>query len=543
MKSWTKNVWTGLFGATPRPAATVRSRRIRLTAEALEDRMVPVAGIAEVIWVNTNIDSAVHAPGLQTLREAIAKANTNSNPTVVDVIAFRPNVFGKTILLEQGEIGITQSVNIAGPGVARLRIDGAGDTRIFNIAGGDGIAMKATISGVTLQNGNFAVPTSGTDGGGAIRFASDGSFAGDILTLRNAAFRNNETGDTGGAVLVGNPFGAQGAAKLTIEDCVFSGNTSEVAGGAVAFLNSSNLVVQRSTFSANIVDGSQHGGALDVEDSSSVLVSRSTFVDNITGGEGGAVGLLNTATARIEYTTLARNRADAAGGGVWWLNSAAGTLTVFSSTINANESRGDDSEESFGMGGGIAFLDLGASQFFLLNSTIYGNTSGGNGGGILLSGGTSTLVNDTITKNESQIGDGGGIYASDGAIVNMQNTIIDSNRNAPREVSVTNDISSADGIATWNVQYSLIESVPSGFTFLTNSHNIFGESANLGPLKNNGGPTQTAAFMDLSPAIQRGNVALAKAQGLLWDQRGPGFFRMFFGIDMGAFQSQLRRRW
>jgi hypothetical protein len=57
----------------------------------------------------------------------------------------------------------------------------------------------------------------------------------------------------------------------------------------------------------------------------------------------------------------------------------------------------------------------------------------------------------------------------------------------------------------------------------------------LGPLQNNGGPTQTMALLAGSPAIDAGDNNNAPA----YDQRGPGYPRIVNGtIDIGAFEVQ-----
>jgi hypothetical protein len=89
----------------------------------------------------------------------------------------------------------------------------------------------------------------------------------------------------------------------------------------------------------------------------------------------------------------------------------------------------------------------------------------------------------------------------------------------------------------------------SGSTGLVNSvnGNQVGTTLNpinprLGPLQNNGGPTQTMALLPGSPAIDAGSNALAvDASGspLTTDQRGPGFNRVINGtVDMGAYEFQ-----
>ena len=69
--------------------------------------------------------------------------------------------------------------------------------------------------------------------------------------------------------------------------------------------------------------------------------------------------------------------------------------------------------------------------------------------------------------------------------------------------------------------------------------NFIGTSASpidplLGPLANNGGPTQTHKLLAGSPAIQAGDPSFV---GPTTDQRGAGFERVLFGrIDMGAIE-------
>src|SRR5207244_168475 len=90
--------------------------------------------------------------------------------------------------------------------------------------------------------------------------------------------------------------------------------------------------------------------------------------------------------------------------------------------------------------------------------------------------------------------------------------------------------------------YNLIGNT-SGICNLPGSHNVTGVDPLLGPLQNNGGPTQTHALLTGSPAIDAGlNVAGSGA-----DQRGDGFDRTVGsanvsggdGTDIGAFEVQL----
>jgi hypothetical protein len=61
----------------------------------------------------------------------------------------------------------------------------------------------------------------------------------------------------------------------------------------------------------------------------------------------------------------------------------------------------------------------------------------------------------------------------------------------------------------------------------------------LGPLTNNGGPTETHALLAGSPAINTSTNPVASFTGNAYDQRGPGFARVVDGVaDIGAFEVQ-----
>jgi hypothetical protein len=87
-------------------------------------------------------------------------------------------------------------------------------------------------------------------------------------------------------------------------------------------------------------------------------------------------------------------------------------------------------------------------------------------------------------------------------------------------------------------------------TIASAGHNLIGESTGgngysssdlldvdplLGPLADNGGPTQTYALLPDSPAIDADVIEFPPP----WDQRGVGFPRVVNGkIDIGAFEVQ-----
>jgi len=126
----------------------------------------------------------------------------------------------------------------------------------------------------------------------------------------------------------------------------------------------------------------------------------------------------------------------------------------------------------------------------------------------------------------------GGIYNNDGtqSVTNCRNTIIAGNTG-----SGSPDVS---GSLT-SQGHNLIGDGSGGSGFVATD--LVGTSASpvdpkLGPLQDNGGPTQTMALLPGSPAIDAGDNAFAPGP---YDQRGPGFPRVVNGkIDIGAFEVQ-----
>src|SRR5262245_12673232 len=151
-----------------RPSATTirHSRRrqaaSRLRVEALDDRCLP-----STFTVTNLLDS-----GAGSLRAAVAAANASPGPDAIDFATTG------TIGLTSGELVITDSVTINGPGESALTVSGEDQRRGFGIAGDPTV----TIADLTAANGwTYESP-----GGGISMF-------GGTLTLDRVTVTGNAT--------------------------------------------------------------------------------------------------------------------------------------------------------------------------------------------------------------------------------------------------------------------------------------------------------------------------------------------------------------
>ena len=125
----------------------------RLRMECLENRLTFSASPV-VVTVTSSADSG---PG--SLRAAITSAVPG------ETIEFAKNVH--TITLTSGELPISTSLTIEGPGANRLSISGNNASRVFDVASG----ASLTVGNVTIADGTYNTTLGGsilTYGGGGI---------------------------------------------------------------------------------------------------------------------------------------------------------------------------------------------------------------------------------------------------------------------------------------------------------------------------------------------------------------------------------------
>ena len=234
------------------------------------------------------VDSIGDEPleGLTTLREAIEDANTSTGV----LIEFDPGLFStpQTITLQNGEIAITTSVQIIGPGADLLTIDADNKSRIFNINNDSNSDELVEISGITFTNGSSTGP------GGCIN-------SHEALTLRNSVVSNCSAAANGGGV---HTFAVAATRMgLLIENSSFFDNTSGNNGGGLFHQNARENLVINSTFSGNIASGS--GGGIRAQQVISFDLINSTISGN--QANSGAGIFSNDRDVEITNSTIVNN--------------------------------------------------------------------------------------------------------------------------------------------------------------------------------------------------------------------------------------------
>ena len=375
------------------------------------------------------------------------------------------------------------------------------------------VSGNSAFSGGGLYNDGTMTLTDSTVSGNSA-FSGGGLYSDGTMTLTDSTVSGNSA-DSGG--------GLYNDGTMTLTDSTVSGNSADSGGG---LYNDGTTTFTDSTVSGNWGGGLYNDGTTTLTDST---VSgnwggglyndgTTTLTDSTVSGNWGG-GLYNDGTTTLTDSTVSGNW----GGGLF---NNHGTMTLTDSTVSGN---------SADSGGGL----YNDGTMTLTDSTVSGNSAFSGGGG-LYNDGTTTLTNCTVSGNTS-LGSGGGI-ANDGNLT-LNNTIVAGNISTG---TIDNDIS---GQVQPTSAYNLIGD-GSGISSLTDLEepalsNLIGTTADplnplLGPLADNGGPTQTMALLPGSPPIDAGSNALAvdaKGNPLTTDQRGPGFPRILgHSVDIGAYE-------
>ncbi|MBE9207539.1 hypothetical protein IQ244_13590 [Nostoc sp. LEGE 06077] len=416
-----------------------------------------------------------------------------------------------------------------------------------------------------------------------------------ILTVTNSSINNNSGRSLGGlsangTVTIDNTtindnssyyeFSVAGLSirggTANVSNSIISDNYS--SDGSAGLGNSGNVILSNSTISANQGDYSiyqevkvnQNGSAIRNTASGNLTVINSTITNN-SEADG---TIVNYGTVNIISSTISGNQS------IGILNH--GTVTVVNSTLSENLNSG-----FFNYGNGIVFNstinnNLGTGVYnsetgtiTLVNSTISGNQSRSQGGGIYNSG-TLNVSNSTIALNTAytyeidyyyndfgqlvyyktdnyppeyyQVFRGAGIYNAETGTATIKNSIIAGNNDGISDAvnpdvvgnfisNGYNLIGNRDGSTGFNASEQLRVSISEVIDTV---------------LRDNGGAVKTHALVYGSPAINGGNNADIPAdiadldrdgnttEGIPFDQRGRGYRRILNGrVDIGAYEASV----
>lgn len=442
------------------------------------------------------------ASGADARLESLTLTDGNAGGTGSSDFGYGGGIYseGNVSLLD---VDVTDNRASAGGGV-----DNAGGSLIISasrITGNDG----GSLGGGGIQNGGPAdLPGSVRVVASVISGNTTANEGGGIFSGQNG----RPVGGTGGGVAApealcpttacrrAQPFAP--ALAVDVLDSLVSDNRAGNGGGGIAAEGPTSVVGSR------IVDNSAAdavgGGLFDVP-----YVEDSTIGGN-TAASGGGVEVFPSLRMTIVTSTLDENHAGIYGGAI----EVNGSVAVTRSTLAGNTAGG------LGVGGGAAVLLNGGAQLQLTNSTVAGNTTVPGGGGAIYNyGGAAILSYDTLAGNSSSLT--GGSYTAATATVFAGTAVEPACRAAVHETS----------------GFNLDSDRSCGMSLPTDQS---GTDPRLGPLADNGGPTDTELPLAGSPLIGHGGTR-ATAGCPPIDQRGlprpPGH-----ACDVGSVEVQQRLR-
>lgn len=443
----------------------------------------------------------------------------------------------------QENLTIGFSLKIVGSSALTTIIDGGYINTVVTIPNA---SVDVTLSRVTIRDGVVPVDTAGASGGGI--YNNGGNLKiNDCTVVRNVAHSGDSVGggiyNDGGNLTINDSVitsnGALGGGgifnlgKATITNSTISHNVAIFGGGGI--LNAEPSMTTTSTLSESspiwqgyvskatttlinkIVERKNRAGFLPevVANGERLTINNSTFSGN---GGGGGGGIWNRSTMTINNSTFSGNSVLDLGGGI----SNPGTATISNSTFNGNF-------EITSTGGAIQ----SGPMLMITNCTFSGNEAVMFGGAISATGGV--ISNSTFSANRAngfiRAAVGGG--AIDGPVTIQNSIVANSTGSNPGNCS--------QGLLgpVMSNGYNISDDSTCGFNSIGDMNNI---DPQLGPLHNNGGPTQTMAIPSGSPAVNAGNPGgCTDGNGhlLKTDQRGmPRPDEESGRCDIGAYELQ-----
>ena len=342
-----------------------------------------------VVDTLTDEDDNDFSAGDFSLREAIRFANVQGNGPN---ISFAPSLFvdgemarPRVLDLSLGELLITQSTSIVGPGAGLLTIDANNDldnhSRILHVDG-------------DLNNDGQPDFNGGGGGGGGplLTVTTIGGPSMLNVSLSGLTLTGGRETD-GGAIW--NEFG-----HLAIFHSELSGNTATGRGGAIFTQGSGSgprtLTIENTAIRGNTAENG--GGLYNLNDH--VEITYSVIDDNTAAFSGGGI-----------YTSLVSQGSNGGGG----LEGGGGNVGGSPATLILSGSSVTNNSATQGDGGGIYSDHDSVSIGY--QSEVSHNTSGGNGGGVYLDGNNLNIGESAVANNQAR--NGGGIYVQNNATGNI----------------------------------------------------------------------------------------------------------------------------
>ncbi|MGA9397086.1 MAG: CSLREA domain-containing protein [Anaerolineaceae bacterium] len=503
---------------------------IILTSQGISSA-TPLTPGASII-VNTTEDEYDAGPSC-SLREAIQAANTDapfggcpggSGADVITIQRSGVEVVYKVYLSRSGSYGddnatgdlnITSDMTIQGDGMHTTVIDAQyvlpNRSRIFRIEN-PAMDLSVTIKDLSLFNGYSRI-----DDGGSI-------FNRETLLLEDVGIQGSRSDESGGAI-ASSPF-MNATQSLTLRNCQIVGNSSELKGGGINSYG--NLTITNTIISSNNTDDYTYGfgGGLysDAYPGNSVAITGSVFNDNTAALDGGNLFITsNNNTALIENSSFTGGRTEYGDGGNIYTETDPEEPLLL--TIRHTEI--SDGYAGFALGANQAGGGIySAVPLTLENVTLSGNFAQ-TGGGIYSAETQSPSVfkNITVAFNTHEALLGAGIYKAGAGAIQISNSIVSLNGST----CSGHYCDCSTGGVPISSGYNLGHGDSCGFINTGDKQGTV--EPLIGPLKNNGGLSQTHALLPDSPAIDTGLCET----GINDDQRG--WYRPVNGAcDIGAFE-------
>jgi hypothetical protein len=479
---------------------------------------------------------------------------------------FSVNASGKTVTLV--DLVVTNG-RTTGKGGGIFVADGTLKLIRTNVRGNEVLGSQYSYGGgICIQgSGSLSLTSSRVTGNRAITEPTAGfayAYGGGIyaelpVTLTDTTVSNNRARATSNDEFAYAYGGAVYAGALTVSGSTFETNVARSTSHAqFAYAYGGALEVGSLTMTGSTVVGNRglaisdtyfayvYGGGVDINGGATLTGStvKGNFASSTAGDfavtNGG--GISGTGAVTLEHSSANANVAVAAGGAGYGTASGGGiyhsfgNLVLRRSTVGRNSVSGTSSSSTAeGDGGGI----LSSDSLVVSNSTVASNAASGAatpgtgmtgsaiGGGIdakdVILTAATVAANTATASGDATATQGGGLSA---LTLTTKASILAGNHAASgQDCHVSTTTSHGHNLVLH----------PGGCLPSPAGSDITGQSAKLGRLKPNGGPTQTMAIPATSPAF---NAIRRAACPVSFDQRGlhrPQGTR----CDIGAYERRV----